>query len=56
MARTVIKPSQRKDAELASAYLNRLIAEGRMEFKDAKTKILTHFNVTDRELMQKYDA
>lgn len=56
MARNVIKPSQRKDAELASNYLNKLILEGRMDFREAKIKILTHFNITERELMNKYEA
>lgn len=55
MYRVVNKPSQKSDAELAVAYLNRLIHEGMMGFGDAKGKVLSHFKITDRELMQKYD-
>lgn len=56
MARQVIRPSQKADAELAVNYLNRLISEGRMNFQEAKEKILNHFKITESELMQKYES
>lgn len=56
MARQVIKPSQKSDPELAVNYLNRLIGEGRMNFHEAKEKILNHFKITESELMQKYES